>query len=94
MKSADIKEVLFQEEVEMMLTSLVRSAEEDTVKYKKKVKLDKYISCFVFQVDEAEQDTLLEAQFGNFEGGQKSKHNFPVYMNILDNIFKFQVQDK
>ena len=31
-ESADIKEVLFQEEVEMMPTSLVRSAEEDEVR--------------------------------------------------------------
>ena len=33
MKSADIK-ILFQEEVEMMPTSLARSAEEDNVRYK------------------------------------------------------------
>ena len=33
MKSADIKEVLFQEEVEMKPTSLIRSAEEVTVRY-------------------------------------------------------------
>ena len=34
MIGADIKKVLFQEEVEMKPTSLVRSAEEDNVRYK------------------------------------------------------------
>ena len=35
MRRGRLKEVLFQEEVEMMPTSLVRSAEEDNVRYKK-----------------------------------------------------------
>ena len=90
MRSADIKKVLFQEEVEMKPTSLIRSAEEVTVRYEnnclqKEAQAQQVFFCFVFQVGEAEQETLLEAQLRNFEGGQKnSKHSFLAFINILD----------